>query len=72
MLEYVEEKWPAAPSLPASPAERARVRMLEEFCDTQVEAVNWGLMEVRFFKRAEGEPAQHHVDAARLHHPSSR
>jgi glutathione S-transferase/RNA polymerase-associated protein len=28
--------------------------MLEEFCDTQVEAVNWGLMEVRFFKRAEG------------------
>ena len=54
MLEYVEEKWPATPSLPATPAERARVRMLEEFCDTQVEAVNWGLMEVRFFKRAEG------------------
>jgi len=54
MLDYVDEKWPAKPSLPAKPAERARVRMLEEFCDTQVEAVNWGLMEVRFFKRAEG------------------
>jgi glutathione S-transferase/RNA polymerase-associated protein len=65
MLEYVEEKWPATPSLPASPAERARVRMLEEFCDTQLEAVNWGIMEVRFFKRAEGALAETLLDAAR-------
>jgi glutathione S-transferase/RNA polymerase-associated protein len=65
MLEYVEEKWPATPSLPASPAERARVRMLEEFCDTQLEAVNWGIMEVRFFKRAEGALAETLMDAAR-------
>jgi glutathione S-transferase len=65
MLEYVEEKWPATPSLPASPSERARVRMLEEFCDTQVEAVNWGLMEVRFFKRAEGELAETLLSHAR-------
>jgi glutathione S-transferase/RNA polymerase-associated protein len=58
MLDYVDEKWPAKPSLPAKPTERARVRMLEEFCDTQIEAVNWGLMEVRFFKRAEGALAE--------------
>ena len=31
--------------------------MLEELCDTQLEAVNWGLMEVRFFRRAEGAEA---------------
>ena len=64
MLEYIEEKWPAPPSLPASPAERARVRMLEELCDTQLEAVNWGLMEVRFFKRAEGALADALLAAA--------
>jgi len=65
MLEYVEDKWPAPPSLPATPAERARVRMLEELCDTQLEAVNWGLMEVRFFRRAEGAEADGLLAAAR-------
>src|SRR5262249_41879996 len=57
MLEYIEEKWPERSTQPASPAERARVRMLEEICDTELEAVNWGLMEIRFFKRAEGAEA---------------
>lgn len=65
MLDYVDEKWTAKPSLPVSPAERARVRMLEEFCDTQLEATNWGLMEVRFFKRAEGALAATLLDNAR-------
>jgi len=65
MLEYIEEKWPTPPSLPASPSERARVRMLEELCDTQLEAINWGLMEVRFFHRAEGEEAESLLSAAR-------
>jgi glutathione S-transferase/RNA polymerase-associated protein len=58
MLEYLEEKWPARSTQPASPAERARVRMLEEICDTELEAVNWGLMEIRFFRRAEGAEAE--------------
>src|SRR3954468_13019986 len=40
ILEYVEDRWPTPPLLPATPAERARVRMLEEVCDTQYEAVN--------------------------------
>jgi glutathione S-transferase len=57
MLEYIEDKWPERSTQPASPAERARVRMLEEMCDTELEAVNWGLMEIRFFKRAEGAEA---------------
>src|SRR3569832_2250136 len=29
ILEYVEDRWPTPPMLPATPAERARVRMLE-------------------------------------------
>ena len=58
ILEYIEDKWPAPALLPASPAERARVRMLEEVMDTHFEAINWGLGEVRAFKRATGELAQ--------------
>lgn len=57
ILEYVDERWPEPPSLPSTPAERARVRMLEELCDGELEAVNWGLMELVFFKRAVGDKA---------------
>lgn len=57
ILEYFEDKWPDRSTSPAAPADRARVRMLEELCDTELEAVNWGLMEIRFFKRAEGTEA---------------
>jgi glutathione S-transferase len=56
-LEYIEERWPDPATQPSDPRERARVRMLEELCDTQLEAVNWGLMELRFFRRAEGAEA---------------
>ena len=55
ILEYIEDRWPEPPLLPASPAERARVRMLEEAMDTHFEAINWGLSEIRWFRRAEGE-----------------
>ena len=58
ILEYIEDRWPTPALLPATPAERARVRMLEELCDTQYEAINWGCFEIRFFKRAEGELAE--------------
>jgi len=58
ILEYVEDKWPAPPMLPPAPAERARVRMLEELCDTYYEAINWALAEIRFFRRATGEDAE--------------
>jgi glutathione S-transferase/RNA polymerase-associated protein len=57
ILEYLEDKWPKPAMLPASPRDRARVRMLEELCDTYYEAINWGLMEVQAWKRASGEVA---------------
>ncbi len=57
ILEYLEETYPQPAIRPASPAARARARMIEEICDTYFDAVNWGLLEVRFFKRATGELA---------------
>jgi glutathione S-transferase len=57
ILEYIEDKWPQPPMLPATPFERARARTLEEVCDTQYEAVNWGLFEIRVFGRAKGAAA---------------
>ena len=54
ILEYVEETWPEPALLPATPAERARVRMIEDVVDTHLEAVNWGLGELRWFGRAQG------------------
>ncbi len=55
ILEYIEDKWPTPPLLPATPAERARVRMIEEVMDTHFEAINWGMGELNWFRRAEGE-----------------
>jgi glutathione S-transferase/RNA polymerase-associated protein len=57
ILDYIEEKWPAPALLPSTPRERARVRMIEDVCDTYYEAINWGLMEIRAWKRVSGEPA---------------
>ena len=54
ILEYIEDRWPTPPLLPKSPADRARVRMIEDVCDTYYEAINWALMEVRAFRRASG------------------
>ncbi|MDQ3261042.1 MAG: glutathione S-transferase family protein [Pseudomonadota bacterium] len=57
ILEYLEDKWPNPPLLPPSPAERARVRMIEDVMDTLYEPNNWGLGEVLRFKRASGAVA---------------
>jgi glutathione S-transferase/RNA polymerase-associated protein len=57
ILEYIEDRWPTPPLLPADPAGRARVRMLEELCDTYYEAINWAVFEIRVFQRATGELA---------------
>jgi len=54
ILEYIEDKWPAPPLLPPEPAERARVRMLEDAMDTHFEAITWGLSEIQNFGRATG------------------
>jgi glutathione S-transferase len=58
ILEYLEDKFPSPPLLPRDPAARANARMIEEVCDTLYEAINWGLSEIRWFKRAEGELAE--------------
>ncbi len=55
ILEYIEDVWPSPPMLPAAPSDRARVRMIEDVMDTQFEAIVWGLGEINFFKRAEGD-----------------
>lgn len=58
ILEYLEDKFPSPPLLPRDPVARAGARMIEDVCDTLYEAVNWGLSEIRWFKRAEGEQAE--------------
>jgi glutathione S-transferase/RNA polymerase-associated protein len=58
ILQYVEERWPEPALLPPDPAARARMRMLEDVMDTHFEANTWGLGELRFFGRAEGELAE--------------
>jgi glutathione S-transferase len=58
ILDYIEEKWPQPALLPLTPRERARVRMIEDVSDTYYEAINWGLMEVRAWKRVTGDAAK--------------
>jgi glutathione S-transferase/RNA polymerase-associated protein len=65
LADYLEERWPDPPLLPASPEERARVRMLETLCDTRLDAVVWGLMEVVVFRRVTGELAEVLLDRSR-------
>ncbi len=65
ILEYLDDRWPEPPMRPAEPRERARVRMLEDVCDTYYEAINWGLAEIRVFGRARGELAERMTERAR-------
>lgn len=58
ILEYLEERWPKPVTQPTDPAERARVRMLEEMMDGEYEAVNWGIGEIKHFRRAVGDREQ--------------
>ena len=53
ITDYIEETWSSPSISPASPAARARGRMIEEAVDTQLEAIGWGLMELRVFKRGD-------------------
>lgn len=58
MLDYIEERWPEPALMPSDPARRAHIRMIEEVMDTHYEAINWGLGEIKYFRRAEGEFAE--------------
>ncbi len=47
--EYLDERYPAPPLMPAAPADRAKARWLEEFADTRLcDLLIWGL----FFQQA--------------------
>jgi glutathione S-transferase/RNA polymerase-associated protein len=59
ILEYIDDNWPEKPMRPASARDRARVRMIEDQCDTYYEAINWGLAEVAVFGRAKDQLAEH-------------
>jgi glutathione S-transferase len=65
IVEYIEDCWRDAPLLPSNPAERARVRIIEEMCDTAYDAVNWGVAEVTVFNRATGDAATRLLAMAR-------
>lgn len=58
IVEYLEEKWPDTTLSPREAADRARARMIEDVCDTYVEAINWGVYEIRVFGRASGALAE--------------
>ena len=71
IMEYLEERfpeWPLLPDLrgggtgdggpPSGAAMRAKQRLIEEVCDTQYEAVNWGIAEIRWYGRASGTLAE--------------
>jgi glutathione S-transferase len=56
ILEYLEDKYPEPALLPprSQAGARAKARMIEDVCDTQYEAINWGWGEVLWMGRAEG------------------
>jgi glutathione S-transferase/RNA polymerase-associated protein len=58
ILEFIEDRFPDPPLLPKDPLARAAARTIEEVCDTTYEAINWGLSEITWFRRAEGELAE--------------
>ena len=58
ILEYVEDRFPSPAMLPRDPKLKAKARMIEDAMDTHYEPINWGLGELRWFKRAEGERAR--------------
>jgi glutathione S-transferase/RNA polymerase-associated protein len=58
ILGYLEDKWPNPSILPTEPIDRARSRLVESICDTQLEAIIFGMTEFIAFKRDQGELAQ--------------
>ena len=64
ILEYIDEVWPSPRLMPIAPAEKARARMIEDVCDTRYEAINWGLGELTWMKRANDLDASGELEAA--------
>jgi glutathione S-transferase len=64
IVEYLEDAYPQPALLPTTARERARVRWIEELCDTQYEAVVWGVAELTVFQRASGARKQEMLTTA--------
>ncbi|MEO1200172.1 MAG: glutathione S-transferase family protein [Pseudomonadota bacterium] len=58
ILDYIDERWPEPPLLPADPGKRAQSRMLEELCDTEIEALIYNLGELSFSEHGPAEARQ--------------
>ncbi len=58
ILDYIDERWPDPSLMPERPAARAETRMLEELCDTELEAVNFCMAEVFFIPCGEDDAVQ--------------
>lgn len=67
ILEYLEERFPDPPLMPTQAAQRAKQRLIENIASTHYEAVNWGIAEVRWYKRASGTLAST-LEANGAHH----
>lgn len=72
ILDYIDERWPDRPLLPASPTDRATARLLEELADTRLEALNFCISEVMTFPVGEEDAVERVVskskaEIARLH-----
>jgi glutathione S-transferase len=50
IAEYIEERYPAPPLLPAAPADRARCRALEHLSDTEIDAAVIAYSIFKFFR----------------------
>lgn len=55
IIEYLDERYPAAPLLPEAVADRARMRMVEEICDSRLEAIIFAVTEIVVFQRADDD-----------------
>ena len=65
ICEYIEDQWPSPALRPPLPAARARVRLIEDMCDSSYDPPAWGMMEVAVFKRVEGPLAETLAKVAR-------
>ncbi len=62
ICEYLEDAYPQKPLLPADPAARARSRLLEDRCDTLLDAAMYGLYYAKVL--AAGKPRAAEVASA--------
>ncbi len=65
ILDYIDDRWPDPPLMPADPAARARARQLEELADTRLDALNFCIAEVMTFDVGESAAVEAVLIASR-------